>query len=114
MEKDNFSTHLYFIRDRLSKAPETAVIQSVNDAVAVRGFSEYLKANAQMRKEKGLAEIHPVERELVHICSLDEANHVIVGFKDGIAEDDYRVVCRGDTVNDYLNDIREGLRGDEE
>lgn len=116
MEKENSNTHLYFIRDRLSGAPETPVIQSLNDAVAARGFQHYLASNAEARKKQGLDEIAGIERELVHICELDVNNRVITATEDHIMTDgsheiDYRVVCNGETVVNYLEELRNGLRG---
>lgn len=108
MEKQNFNTHLYFIRDRLSGAAETAVIQALNDAVAVRGFQAFLIENDKQREAQNLPLIGRIERELVHICALDENNHVL--FEEGFTDNSYRVVCNGENVENYLNEVRNGLR----
>lgn len=118
MEKQNFNTHLYFIRDRLSGAAETAVIQALNDAVAVRGFQQFLVENDKQREAQNMPLIGRIERELVHICALDENNHVICATEDHIAcvglhEIDYRVVCNGENVENYLEEVRNGLREDD-
>ena len=118
MEKEEFEcTHLYFIRDRLSKTPETAVIQSLNDATAVRGFEAFLKADDLRRDEQKVPKISPVERELVHICALDKDNRIIISDetwlygRDGSLDSrDYRVVTSGDKVESYLEEVRNGLR----
>lgn len=112
MEKENFeTTHLYFIRDRLSKTPETAVIQSLNDATAVRGFEAFLKADDLRREEQKQPLIGRVERELVHICGMDKDNHVLIS-DDNLDMNGYRVVTTGDKVEDYLEEVRNGLRSE--
>lgn len=103
MEKQ--TTNLYFIRDRLSKVPETAVIQSLNDTVAVRGFQQFLLSNDKYREEQKLSKIQPFERELVHICELDSENKIL--------SSDYYVVTRGDRIDDYMKDVLDGLREEE-
>lgn len=108
-----FNTHLYFIRDRLSKAAETAVIQSLDDNVAVRGFEAFLKADEIRRQENKMPSIAPIERELVHICALDENNHVLPSEGD-FTQNSYRVVCTGDKVPSFLEEVRNKLRGDED
>lgn len=115
MEKEEFEcTHLYFIRDRLSKTPETAVIQSLNDATAVRGFEAFLKADDLRREEQKVPKISPVERELVHICALDKDNHVLPVLTGDYDINAYRVVTSGDKVQSYLDEVHNGLRqGDE-
>lgn len=113
MEKRNFETHLYFIRDRLSGVAETAVIQALNDAVAVRGFQTFLSENDKQREAQKMPLIGRIERELVHICALDENNNVLPVL-DGFTENSYRVVCNGENVENYLNEIRNGLREEEE
>lgn len=111
MDKNFNGTHLYFIRDRLSKTPETAVIQSINDAVAVRGFKAFLLSDDKRRIEQNLPLIGAIERELVHICALDENNHVLPE-GDLMSENSYRVVCNGETIDDYLKEVTESLRGE--
>lgn len=103
MEKQ--TTNLYFIRDRLSKVPETAIIQSMNDTVAVRGFQQFLTSNDKYREDNKLPKIQPFERELVHVCELDSENHIV--------QDNYYVVTRGDRVDDYLKEVLDGLREEE-
>lgn len=115
MEKENFrGTHLYFIRDRLSGAPETAVIQALSDGVAARGFQAFLEADDERRKEQKQPLIGRIERELVHICALDEDNHVLPGCTEGMNDSSYRVVCTGEAVCNYLEELRNGLRGEED
>lgn len=125
MEKEKFNnhTHLYFIRDRLSKTAETAVIQAMNDAVAVRGFQAFLQADDKRREEANQPLIGRIERELVHICELDENNVPITYIQDefiynytGYEHDvrSYRVVTTGDKVENYLEEVRNGLRGEED
>ena len=111
MEEKFNGTHLYFIRDRLSSKPETAVIQSLNDAVAVRGFKSFLLADDKRRTEQNVPLLSPLERELVHICALDEDNHVLPLGAD-FSEFNFRVVCNGENVDDYLKEITESLRGE--
>lgn len=115
MEKEEFEcTHLYYIRDRLSKTPETAVIQSLNDATAVRGFEAFLKADDLRRDEQKVPKISPIERELVHICALDKDNHVLSVSDENYDLFSYRVVTSGDKVQSYLDEVHNGLREGEE
>lgn len=107
--KENFSTHLYFIRDRLSGVPITSVIQSLNDTVAVRGFISFMSTKEKASKEAGQPEIGRIEYELVHVCELDNLYHVM-----SLNEySDYRIVCRGDHAEDFLNDSLNGLRSED-
>lgn len=106
--KENFSTHLYFIRDRLSGVPITSVIQSLNDTVAVRGFISFMKAREKASEEAEQPAIGRLEYELVHVCELDNNYHVVFGSDLS----DYRVVTRGDRAEEYLEESLNGLRGE--
>lgn len=100
----NFNTHLYFIRDRLSKAPLTSVIQSLNDLSSARGFKAFLEANKRNSEEKNEPVIGEKEFELIHICCLNQDNKIIPS-NDDFDENSYRKVCSGDTVDDLINDL---------
>lgn len=106
---ENFNTHLYFIRDRLSGVPVTSVIQSLNDTVAVRGFISFMKSQEKASREAERPVVGRIEYELIHVCELDGSYHVL----DGSGLSAYRVVTRGDAAEDYLAESLSGLRGDE-
>lgn len=90
------TTSLYVIKDRLSGVPESSVIESINDCIALKGFMAFLEKD----------NVAEEEHNLFHVATLDKDKKVI--------DTKYYLVSSGDNAKETFESLKEQLLGQED